>query len=66
MSAGLHYELLDNTVNEGGDADTVYQWLGPYVQFSLPQGFFARFTGGADIEDDAAGDFYKLTVGMAF
>jgi len=28
----------------------VYQWLGPYVQFSLDKGFFARFTAGADIE----------------
>ncbi len=66
VSAGLHYEWLENTVNEGGDGSTVYQWFGPYVQFSMPQGFFARFSAGADIEDDSAGDFYKLTIGMTF
>lgn len=66
VSAGVHYELLENTVNEGGDGATVYQWLGPYVQFTLPKGFFARFSAGADIEDGSAGDFYKLGVGMSF
>jgi hypothetical protein len=66
VSAGLHYEWLDNTVNEGGQAATVYQWFGPYLQFSMPQGFFARFSGGAQLEDGAAGDFYKLTMGMSF
>jgi hypothetical protein len=36
------------------------------VQFSLPQGFFARFTAGADIESGNSGDFYKMSVGMTF
>jgi hypothetical protein len=66
VSAGVHFEWLDNTVAEGGEASSVYQWLGPYVQFSLPKGFFARFSAGADLEDGAAGDFYKLNVGMTF
>ena len=35
----------------GGSTAVVYQWLGPYVQFSLSKGFFARFTAGADIEE---------------
>lgn len=64
VSAGLHYEWLDQT--DGGAEETVYMWLGPYVQFSLPQGFFARFSGGSDISDDGTGDFYKLNVGMSF
>lgn len=68
FSAGMHYELLSNTRNTfpGGDTAVVYQWLGPYVQFSLSKGFFARFTAGADIEEGGDGDFYKLAVGMSF
>lgn len=66
FSAGAHYELLSNTRTEGGGTAVVYQWLGPYVQFSLKKGFFARFTAGADIEEGGDGDFYKLSVGMSF
>ena len=68
FSAGMHYELLSNTRNTfpGGSTAVVYQWLGPYVQFSLNKGFFARFTAGADIEEGGDGDFYKLAVGMSF
>jgi len=68
FSAGAHYELLSNTRNTfpGGSTAVVYQWLGPYVQFSLSKGFFARFTAGADIEEGGDGDFYKLSVGMSF
>lgn len=68
FSAGAHYELLSNTRNTypGGGTAVVYQWVGPYVQFSLKKGFFARFTAGADIEEGGDGDFYKLAVGMSF
>lgn len=66
FSAGAHYELLSNTRTQGGATAVVYQWLGPYVQFSLSKGFFARFTAGADIEEGGDGDFYKLAVGMSF
>lgn len=63
-SVGAHYELLDQT--EGGAEQSIYQWLGPYVQFTLPQGFYARFSAGADIDGGGTGDFYKLNVGMSF
>jgi hypothetical protein len=68
VSAGAHYEFLSNTRNTypGGSAARTYQWVGPYVQFTLPQGMFARFTGGADVEPGNAGDFYKMTIGMTF
>jgi len=66
FSLGGHYELLSNTRNNGGDTSVVYQWLGPYVQFSTDNGFFARFTAGADIEEGGDGDFYKLTAGFSF
>lgn len=68
FSAGAHYELLSNTRNTfpGGETAVAYQWLGPYVQFSTDNGFFARFSAGADIEDGNDGDFYKLTAGFSF
>ncbi|MDC8755286.1 hypothetical protein OIK40_11610 [Erythrobacter sp. sf7] len=68
VSAGAHYELLSNTRNTfpGGSTARVYQWVGPYVQFKTSNGFFARFTAGADIESGNDGDFYKLTAGFTF
>ncbi len=68
VSAGAHYELLSNTRDTYPDGATgrVYQWVGPYVQFTLPQGYFARFTAGADVENGASGDFYKVNVGFSF
>lgn len=66
ISAGAHYELLSNTRNTGGATARVYQWVGPYVQFKTSNGFFARFTAGADIESGNDGDFYKLTAGFTF
>ena len=49
-----------------GATARVYQWVGPYVQFKTSNGFFARFTAGADIESGNDGDFYKLTAGFTF
>lgn len=68
FSVGGHYELLQNSRNNfpGGSAGVTYEWLGPYAQFSLNNGFFARFTAGAEIQDNSEGDFYKLTTGFGF
>lgn len=68
VSFGPHYELLYNSRNTypGGRANTTYEWLGGYVQIALAKGFFARFTGGADLDDNNAGDFYKMSIGMSF
>lgn len=66
FSAGAHYELLSNTRNNSGPTAVVYQWVGPYVQLSTDNGFFARFTAGADVEAGGDGDFYKLTAGFSF
>lgn len=71
FSAGGHYEILALTRNSnpGGGASNVYHWVGPYVQFSLSNGFFTRFTAGAEMGGGAAGnngDFYKLAVGFSF
>ncbi len=71
FSAGAHFEVLANTRVDlpNARASNVYQWYGPYVQFSLSNGFFARFTGGAEEGGGPAGnrgDFYKLAVGFSF
>ena len=68
VSTGAHYEWLENSRNTfpGTDGSTTYEWVGPYVQFSLDNGFFSRFTSGAEIQDGATGDFYKLTAGFSF
>jgi hypothetical protein len=36
------------------------------VQFTLPKGYFARFTAGADVQEGASGDFFKVNVGFNF
>lgn len=71
FSAGAHVEILSNTRVDlpGARASNVYQWYGPYVQFALSNGFFARFTGGVEEGGGRAGnrgDFYKLAVGFSF
>lgn len=71
FSAGAHFEVLALTRNSnpGGAPSNVYQWVGPYVQFALDNGFFARFTAGAEMGGGAGGnqgDFYKLAVGFSF
>jgi hypothetical protein len=71
FSAGAHVEVLSNTRVDlpGAGASNVYQWFGPYAQFSLSNGFFARFTGGVEEcggRGGNRGDFYKLAVGFSF
>jgi hypothetical protein len=71
FSAGAHVEVLSNTRVDlpGAGASNVYQWFGPYAQFSLSNGFFARFTGGVEEGGGRGGnrgDFYKLAVGFSF
>jgi hypothetical protein len=64
ISLGLHFEHLRSNPSEGASSD-VYQWLGPYVQFTTPKGHGLRFTGGADITsrtpDTEQNGFYKLS-----
>lgn len=71
FSAGGHFEILALTRNSfpGGTASNVYQWVGPYAQFALDNGFFTRFTAGWEMGGGAAGnngDFYKVAVGFSF
>lgn len=67
FSLGAHYEHL---INSGGsnvaEATDVYQWLGPYIQFSKPTGGpFARFSFGTDLVE-GNDSFFKLTTGFSF
>lgn len=66
LSMGLHYEMLNQTAP--GSADNLYQWLGPYFQVALPNGFTARYSAGANVDDSVGlGDnFYKVNIGYSF
>ncbi len=64
ISIGAHFEHLVSNPSVGASAD-VYQWIGPYLQFSTPKGHGLRFTGGADITSRTPAteqnSFYKMT-----
>lgn len=66
ISAGAHFEQLYRTRFEGGERSTIYTWLGPYVQFTLPNNVFLRTNAGWDLEDSVSGTFYKVTMGYLF
>lgn len=63
FSVGGHFEQLQG--GSSATANTIYSWVGPYIQFSEPKtGVFVRFAGGWDLE--ANDSFYKLSVGVSF
>lgn len=67
FSFGAHFEHLVNTGgSEVTESTDVYQWLGPYLQFSRPSGgAFARFSFGTDLVE-GNDSFFKLTTGFSF
>lgn len=67
FSLGLHYEQLTNTGGSNVSTSTdVYQWLGPYIQFSAPSGkAFARLSAGGDLVE-GNDSFFKVTTGLSF
>lgn len=67
FSLGVHYEQLDNSAGSNVPSSvTLYQWLGPYVQFADPNGkAFARFAGGGDLVE-GNDSFFKITTGFNF
>jgi hypothetical protein len=67
FSIGAHFEHLVNTGGSNvAESSDVYQWLGPYVQFSKPGGGpFARFSFGTDLVE-GNDSFFKLTTGFSF
>jgi hypothetical protein len=65
LSTGVHYEQLRRTGVVG--SSNLYQWLGPYVQFALPNGLSARFSAGWDVDVGNFGDdFYKVNIVYSF
>jgi hypothetical protein len=64
---GLHFEHLINSGGSNVDESTdVYQWFGPFIQFSDPAGkHFTRFSFGTDFVE-ANDSFFKLTTGFNF
>lgn len=64
---GLHYEHLINSGGSNVDESTdVYQWFGPFIQFSDPSGkHFTRFSFGTDLVE-GNDSFFKLTTGFGF
>ncbi|MFC4873629.1 DUF6733 family protein [Negadavirga shengliensis] len=67
FSIGLHYEQLTNAGGSNVTSSTdVYQWLGPYIQFSDPKGkAFARLSAGGDLVE-GNDSFFKVTTGLSF
>lgn len=78
FSFGLHFEHLRFTGGKGHADDAAYDYyqaIGPYIQFSKPNGnAFTRFSGGPDLRSqeqiDKSGwnqpSFFKLTLGFDF
>jgi hypothetical protein len=66
ISVGAHFEQLYQTQARVGSASNIYTWLGPYVQFTLPNDVFLRVNSGWDLQDRVSGNFYKATLGFAF
>ncbi|MCU0450593.1 MAG: hypothetical protein MUC97_12255 [Bernardetiaceae bacterium] len=79
MSLGLHGEVLGvaggtdrtGTTERDISAVNVYEWVGGYVQFSLPSNGFLRLTGGRNLLPAGLGnasytDFYKMSGGISF
>lgn len=67
LNLGFHYEHL---INSGGsnveESSDVYQWFGPFLEFSDPKGkHFTRFTFGTDLVE-GRDSFFKLTTGFNF
>lgn len=64
LSFGAHFEhLWGGAVGEG---ENVYQWIGPYVQVSMPSGRAGlSFAGGTDLVE-GADSFYKMSMVVNF
>lgn len=62
VSAGVHYEQFDITRMTQVEAKNLYRWLGPYVKFTLPKGYYFRFSAGANFtrHEGFSSEFYRL------
>jgi hypothetical protein len=65
LSVGLHYEQLIHTRGGAQSMDSLYNWIGPYMQFTAARAA-VRFAAGADFADTGRNDFYKVSVVSTF
>lgn len=66
---GISHEQLDNNRSDGVAAGTVYRWLGPYVNVTVPNANAGiRFAFGTDSATGARNGtgFYKLSFNFGF
>lgn len=66
-SVGVHWEHLRfHRDRIEGNTGTVYNWLGPYVEFALPMSLALRFSAGADLKGDVSKEFYQASIKLHF
>ncbi|WP_255369580.1 DUF6733 family protein [Nitrosovibrio sp. Nv17] len=66
-SVGVHWEHLRFHVDRiDGNPGTLYNWIGPYVEFALPLHLALRFAAGVDLKGDVADEFYQASIKMHF
>ncbi|MVZ67238.1 hypothetical protein GQF61_15365 [Sphingobacterium sp. DK4209] len=69
FSVGGHFEHLRRTKDDVNGKLDYYQWLGPYVQFSVPKfNSFLRLAAGPELKNglQKKDSFYKLSTGFSF
>lgn len=69
FSFGGHFEHLRRTKDDINGKLDYFQWLGPYVQLSVPNlGGFIRLAAGPELQNglQSKDSFYKLSTGFSF
>ena len=66
-SFGIHWEHLRFHIDRiAGNPGTLYNWIGPYVEFALPMNVALRFAAGADLKGDVSKEFYQASIKLHF
>lgn len=66
ISAGVHFEQLRTVRSKTLAEGDIYLWLGPYMQFSLPNNLGLWFGAGWDASSSGTSDFYKASISYSF
>jgi hypothetical protein len=66
ISTGVHFEQLRTLRSKTIATGDIYLWLGPYVQFSLPNDLALWFGAGWDVSSGQTSDFYKASISYSF
>ncbi len=66
-SIGVHWEHLRFHKDRiEGNTGTVYNWIGPYIEFALPMSLALRFAAGADLKGEVSKEFYQASIKLHF